>query len=388
MSEFIPFALPLIGDDEINEVVSTLKSGWLTTGPQTRRFENDFASFLGRDHAIAVNSATAGLHLALEAVGVGRGDVVVTTIYTFTATAEVIRYLDATPIFLDIDPVTKNLDINQLSEVVKMNTGRVKAIIPVHFAGLACEMDEIINIGRECGAVIVEDAAHALPTTYKGQLVGSFGDIAVFSFYATKTLATGEGGMVVTNNADWASRMKTMRLHGINRDVFDRYSSKKPSWYYEVVAPGFKYNMTDVAAAIGIHQLRKLNNMQRRRQEIAHIYLTEFSNLPFDLPFSPDSDVHAWHLFTIELKLNQLSLDRDGFISALVESGVGASVHFIPLHRQPYWKAFGALKDSDFPVATDKFLRTLSLPIYPAMSDDQIMRVVQAVKNICNQHAL
>jgi dTDP-4-amino-4,6-dideoxygalactose transaminase len=386
MLDFIPFAIPAIDDDEINEVVTTLKSGWLTTGPQTRRFETDFSTYLDREHAIAVNSATAGLHLALEAVGVTDGDVVITTVYTFTATAEVIRYLNGTPVFVDINPRTKNIDLNQLKKALDLYRGRVKAIIPVHFAGLACEMDEIFKYAKDCGAVVIEDAAHALPTTYKGKLVGSFGDITVFSFYATKTLATGEGGMVVTDNAIWAERIKSMRLHGINRDVFDRYSSSKPSWYYEVVAPGYKYNLTDVASAIGIHQLRKLEGMRQRRKNIADMYLSSFAGLPLELPYYDVNDVHAWHLFTIELITEKLTINRETFINKMADAGVGTSVHFIPLHRHPYWRDTYSLDDSDFPVATDKYLRTLSLPIYPRMSDKEVQRVITAVQSICKNH--
>lgn len=388
MSDFIPFALPTIDDDEINEVVFTLKSGWLTTGKQTHRFERDFAGYLGRKHAIAVNSATAGLHLALEAVGVGDGDIVITTVYTFTATAEVIRYLNATPIFVDIDPRTKNIDLDQMKKTLNQHRGRVKAIIPVHFAGLACKMDEIFKCAKEHNAVVIEDAAHALPTTYQGKLIGSFGDITVFSFYATKTLATGEGGMIVTDNEAWAERIRTMRLHGINRDVFDRYSSSKPSWYYEVVAPGYKYNLTDIASAIGIHQLKKLDAMRLRRKEIADIYCCAFADLPLELPYYEPQDVHSWHLFTMELVIERLSIDRDAFISAMVDAGIGVSVHFIPLHRHPYWQEYCHLKDSDFPVATNKYLRTLSLPIYPRMTDRQVQHVVETVTYICERHAV
>lgn len=386
MSDFIPFALPTIDEDEIDEVVFTLKSGWLTTGPQTRRFESEFSKYLSRTHSVAVNSATAGLHLALEAVGVGEGDVVITTVYTFTATAEVIRYLNATPVFVDINAQTKNIDLTQLKKALNQHRGRVKAVIPVHFAGLACEMDEIFQCAREHNAVVIEDAAHALPTTYKGKLIGSFGDITVFSFYATKTLATGEGGMIVTDNDAWAERIKTMRLHGINRDVFDRYSSKKPSWYYEVVAPGYKYNLTDIASAIGIHQLIKLDAMRQRREDIAKIYRSSLADLPLELPHFEPQDVHSWHLFTIELVTEKLAIDRDVFIKAMVDSGIGVSVHFIPLHRHPYWQASCCLKDSDFPVATDKYLRTLSLPIYPRMTDAQVHRVIETVRSICDKH--
>lgn len=256
MAEFLPFALPDTGEEEIAEVVDSIRSGWLTTGPKTKRFEQEFAGFIGNGvEAVAVNSATAGLHLALEAIGVCPGDEVITTPYTFTATAEVIRYLGADPVFVDIDPATFNIDPARIEAAV---TPRTKAIIPVHFAGLACDMESILAIARKHGLKVVEDAAHALPATCSGKLVGTMeSDATVYSFYATKTITTGEGGMIVTRDPETAARCRTMRLHGISRDAFDRYTSTKPSWYYEVVAPGFKYNMTDIAASLGIHQLKK-----------------------------------------------------------------------------------------------------------------------------------
>ena len=387
MVDFLPFARPDIGQDEIDEVVHTLQSGWLTTGPQTRRFESDFAAYIGRKHAIAVNSATAGLHLALEAIGIAEGDKVITTVYTFTASAEVIRYFNATPVFVDIDPITKNISVAALKQALAQHRGEVKAIIPVHFGGLACDMDELLQCAAEHGASVLEDAAHALPTTYHQKLVGSFGDMAVFSFYATKTLATGEGGMIVTNNDAWANRIRTMRLHGINRDVFDRYSSSKPSWFYEVVAPGYKYNLTDVASAIGIHQLKKLDMMQGQREHIATVYREQFADLPLDLPYADPNERHSWHLFTIQLQTGRLSIDRDAFVEKLMGLGIGTSVHFIPLHRHPYWRDTYDLRDDDFPVATDVYRRTLSLPIYSAMTPEQTERVVQAVRRVCHDHS-
>lgn len=384
MSEFLPFALPLIGDEEIAEVVDTLKSGWLTTGPKTIQFEQDFADFVGASHALAVNSATSGLHLALEAIGVGAGNKVITTTYTFTATAEVIRYLGADPILVDIDPNTFNLDIHQLRNALSSNDN-VKAIMPVHFAGQACEMNEILAMAKEYGVKVVEDAAHALPTTYKDKTIGSLSDITVYSFYATKTIATGEGGMITTENHEYLSRMKTMRLHGINRDVFDRYTSDKPSWYYEVVEPGYKYNMTDVASAIGIHQLKKAWEFQERRQWIADQYTQAFASLPFRTPFlKRQDDIHAWHLYVLQLELESLTVDRDQFIQLLVDEGIGTSVHFIPLHLQPYWRDRYNYKAEDFPIAFDVFSRAVSLPIYPKMQDEDVFKVIDAVKRVCS----
>ncbi|MEE9327321.1 MAG: DegT/DnrJ/EryC1/StrS family aminotransferase [Cocleimonas sp.] len=383
MDNFLPFALPLIGDDEISEVVDTLKSGWLTTGPKSARFEKDFADFVGASNALAVNSATSGLHLALEAIGIGEGDVVITTPYTFTATAEVIRYLGADPLLVDIDPNTFNIDPKLIRKAIE-NNDKVKAILPVHFAGQSCDMDEILSIAKEFDVKVVEDAAHALPTTWKGTTIGSISDITVYSFYVTKTIATGEGGMITTENEDYLSRMKTMRLHGINRDVFDRYTSDKPSWFYEVVEPGYKYNMTDVAASIGIHQLKRATEFQQRREWIGEQYTQAFTDLPLTTPYVayPD-DTHAWHLYVLQLDLESISIDRDKFIELMVEEGIGTSVHFIPLHLQPYWRDRYDYKENDFPVALNVFNRAVSLPIYPKMTDTDVERVIAAVKKVC-----
>jgi dTDP-4-amino-4,6-dideoxygalactose transaminase len=387
LDNFLPFALPLIGDDEISEVVDTLKSGWLTTGPKSARFEKDFANFVSASNALSVNSATSGLHLALEAIGIGEGDVVITTPYTFTATAEVIRYLGADPLLVDIDPKTFNINPKLIREAIEKND-KVKAILPVHFAGQSCDMDEIMSIAQEFDVKVVEDAAHALPTTWKGKTIGSISDITVYSFYVTKTIATGEGGMITTENEDYLSRMKTMRLHGINRDVFDRYTSDKPSWFYEVVEPGYKYNMTDVAASIGIHQLKRAKEFQQRREWIGEQYTQAFAGLPLTTPYVayPD-DTHAWHLYVLQLDLESISIDRDKFIELMVEEGIGTSVHFIPLHLQPYWRDRYDYQENDFPVALDVFKRAVSLPIYPKMTDAEVDRVIAAVKKVCKSVA-
>ncbi|MEA4924855.1 MAG: DegT/DnrJ/EryC1/StrS family aminotransferase [Syntrophomonadaceae bacterium] len=381
MLKFLPFALPDIGEDEINEVVDSLRSGWLTTGPKTKRFEEEFAQFIGSGvQAIAVNSATAGLHLALEAIGIKAGDEVITSTYTFTTTAEVIRYLGADPVFIDVNPLTLNLDVSQIRSAI---TGRTKAIIPVHFAGLACDMQQIIRIASEYNIHVIEDAAHALPTTCNHKLIGSLEtDAAVFSFYATKTLATGEGGMIVTRNKEIAQRCRVMRLHGINRDAFDRYTSKKPSWYYEVIAPGFKYNMTDLAASLGIHQLIKLNTMRIKRENIIREYDEAFKNLPLILPaHAKNHDQHAWHLYVIRLK-DEAKINRDDFIAGMFSFGIGCSVHFIPLHMQPYWRDTYSLKPGNFPCAYDAYCRAVSLPIYSRMSDNDQEQVIQAVTEL------
>ncbi|MEJ5169882.1 MAG: DegT/DnrJ/EryC1/StrS family aminotransferase [Fimbriimonadales bacterium] len=377
---FLPFALPDIGEEEIAEVVDALRSGWLTTGPKTKRFEELFSELMGGAHAIAVNSATAGLHLALEAMGVGPGDEVITTPYTFTATAEVIRYLGADPVFVDIDPVTLNIDPAGIEAKI---TPRTKVIEPVHFAGLACDMDPILRVAWRHGLRVLEDAAHSLPTTYKGRLIGTLdSDVAVFSFYATKTLATGEGGMVVTRCDDTAKRCRTMRLHGIDRDAFARYTSDKPAWYYEVVAPGYKYNMTDLAAAIGIHQLAKLVRFQKRREAMARRYDEAFADLPLILPaHAPEGDTHAWHLYVVRIK-PEAGIARDEFIRKASEMGIGCSVHFIPLHLHPYWRDAYGLKPEDFPNATEAFRGAVSLPLYTKMTDEDQERVISVVRTL------
>lgn len=381
MRDFLPFALPDIGEEEIAEVLDSLRSGWLTTGPKAKRFEQDFAEFIGYGvEAIAVNSATAGLHLALESIGIGPGDEVITTPYTFTATAEVIRYLGANPVFVDIDTETFNIDAAKIEAAI---TSRTKAIIPVHFAGLACEMDAIFKIARKHGFKVVEDAAHALPTTYKGKLIGSLeSDVTVYSFYATKTITTGEGGMVVTRNAEIAKRCRIMRLHGISRDAFDRYTSTKPSWHYEVVEPGFKYNMTDLAASLGVQQLKKARSFQKKREEMAAEYDEAFKALPVLLPpKAPYKDVHAWHLYVLRL-CDNASLSRNRFIELMAEKGIGCSVHFIPLHLHPYWRDTYNLKPNDFPNALHVYERVVSLPLYTKMAVSDQKRVMRAVREI------
>lgn len=384
-NKFLPFALPTIGEEEIAEVVDSLRSGWWTTGPKTRRFEQDFAEAVGAKNAIAVNSATAGLHLALEAIGVGPGDKVITTTYTFTSTAEVVRYLGADPVFVDIDATTLNMSIEGLSEVLRREKG-VKAIIPVHFAGQACDMDRIQELAAEYEIKVVEDAAHAFPASYRGRQIGTIGELTVYSFYATKTISTGEGGMVVTDDDALASRIKVMRLHGINRDVFDRYTSDKPSWYYEVIAPGYKYNMTDIAAALGIHQLRQAENFRRRRAEMAENYTRAFAELPLTPPSTVDSTtLHAWHLYVIRLQLDKINIDRNRFIEMMAERRIGTSVHFIPLHKHPYWRDTYRLSGHDFPVAERVFEEVVSLPLYPSMSDSDQQRVIDAVKMILEE---
>jgi len=377
---FIPFAFPELGEDEIAEVVDTLRSGWLTTGPKVQRFEEDFSAFLGEPglHALAVNSATAGLHLALEACGIGPGDEVITTTHTFTATAEVVHYLGAEVRLVDIDPATLCIDPVAVEAAVNVRT---KAIIPVHFGGLAADMTAILDIARRHGLRVVEDAAHALPATHRGRPIGTLdSDATVFSFYANKTITTGEGGMVVTRDPGLAARIRTMRLHGMSRDAFDRFTARVPSWYYEIVAPGFKYNLTDIAAAIGIHQLKKAEALRRRREAVAAAYNEGLSGLPLVAPPTAAADeTHAWHLYTPRLA-DGAPLDRDGLVDRLFADGIGCSVHYIPLHLQPYWRDRYRLRPADFPRSQAAFERMFSLPIYPRMSGADVDRVLRSLR--------
>jgi dTDP-4-amino-4,6-dideoxygalactose transaminase len=377
---FLPFALPEIGEAEIAEVVDTLRSGWVTTGPKARRFEAAFTEYLGDAslHSIAVNSATAGLHLALEAVGVGTGDEVITTTHTFTATAEVARYLGADVKLVDIDPATLNIDPAAVEAAI---TPRTKCLIPVHYAGLAVDMTAILDIARRHGLKVVEDAAHALPTTHRGQLVGTLqSDATVFSFYANKTMTTGEGGMLVTRDPAIADRARVMRLHGMSRDAFDRFTAKVPSWYYEIVAPGFKYNLTDIAAALGLHQLARANDFQRRRTELAAAYGEALAGLPLVRPPEPaPGDRHAWHLYVVRLA-GGAPIGRDALIEHLYADGIGCSVHYIPLHRHPYWRERYALRDEDFPHSQHAYERMLSLPLYTRMTDADVTRVAASLR--------
>lgn len=379
---FLPFALPEIGDEEIAEVVDTLRSGWVTTGPKAKRFEAAFGEFLGDPtlHCIAVNSATAGLHLALEALGIGPGDEVITTTHTFTATAEVVRYLGADVKLVDIDPATLNIDPALVEAAI---TPQTKAIIPVHYAGLAADMDAIHAIAAKHGLQVVEDAAHALPTTYKGRMVGTLDSAAtVFSFYANKTMTTGEGGMLVTRDAKLAERAKVMRLHGINRDAFDRFTAKVPSWYYEIVAPGFKYNLTDIGAALGLHQLAKVRRFADARRAVVERYNEALADLPVLLPPNAlPGDEHPWHLYVLRLA-DACPVTRDAVIEALFRAGIGASVHYIPLHLHPYWRDRYQLQPQQFPHSHHAYERMLSLPLYSRMTLADADRVVGVLRQV------
>ena len=378
---FLPFALPEIGEEEIDAVVECLRSGWVTTGPKTKQFEKEFAEYIGGGvEAISINSATAGLHLALEALGVGPGDEVIVPTLTFTATAEVIRYMGADPVFVDADPVTLNIDVDAVAAAI---TSRTKVVMPVHYGGLACNMDPLLALAREHGIKVVEDAAHAFPTRYKNRLIGTLqSDVTVFSFYANKTMTTGEGGMVVTRDAAIASRIKMMRIHGISRDAFDRFVSTKPAWYYEVVAPGFKYNLTDIASALGIHQLHKIDRFLERRQQLAKRYYEGLAGLPLILPAdASDGGVHAWHLYVVRLT-DGVQIARNDLIQKLSDLGIGTSVHYIPLHRQPYWRDTYDLIPEQFPQAEAAYQSMVSLPLYTRMTDEDQDRVIDALKGL------
>ena len=383
-NSIIPFAIPDIGQREIEEVVSTLKTNWITTGPKVKQFESEFASFFGPEFfAVAVNSATAGLHLGLESLGVGPGDEVITTTHTFTATAEVVRYLGAHPVFVDIDPITLCIDPKKIKEKISKKT---KVIIPVHFGGYPAEMNEIIDIAKKNNIKIMEDAAHSLPTTYNGKLIGSLNtDLTVFSFYANKTMTTGEGGMIVTKNRDLEKRIKVMRLHGINKDVFDRFNSNEASWYYEVIAPGYKYNMTDISASIGLIQLSRLKEMQKKRQSIAEAYNRMLVDLPIILPVTSDKDnIHSWHLYIIRLT-KDANISRNDFIDKMKDKNIGCSVHYIPLHVHPYWKKKYNLNVNNYSISQASYESSISIPIYSKLEHSQVERIAKTIRMILDK---
>ena len=382
-SKFIPFHIPAIGEDEIRSVVETLKSGWLTTGPKVKRFEEDFAGFVGCKYAVAVNSGTAALHIALDAIGINEGDEVIVPAMTFAATAEVVLYFKAKPVLVDCQRDTLNLDPSRVEAAV---TSKTRAIIPVHFGGQPCEMDEILGIAKKHNLRVIEDAAHALPANDHGRTIGTIGDITCFSFYATKTITTGEGGIATTENLEWAERMRMMSLHGISHDAWKRYT-KEGSWYYEILYPGFKYNLTDIAAAIGIEQLKKCNEFWEARQRIAMNYAKAFADLQeIQLPSCRTGVQHAWHLFVIQLNLERLRINRNQFVEALREREIGTSVHFIPLHLHPYYRDKFGYKSEGFPNASGAFERIISLPIYPKMTEGNVRDVIVAVRQIVQEY--
>jgi dTDP-4-amino-4,6-dideoxygalactose transaminase len=383
LRDSIPFALPDVGQAEIEAVSRSIRSGWVTSGPEMQAFEHDFNDFLGgRVESIALNSATAGLHLALEACGIGPGDEVIVPTWTFTATAEVVQHVGATPVLVDCDPVTLNLDLAAVSAAL---SPRTRAVMPVHFAGLPVDVATLrALVGQDIR--IIEDAAHALPSRWSGHLVGTcqWSDACVFSFYATKPITTGEGGMLTTADPLLAERVRRMRLHGIDRDAFHRFRTTKAGWMYDVVAAGHKYNLADPAAAMGRVQLRRALPMYERRRQIAHHYREEFKGLPLILPADINpSDSHAWHLFVLRLPENG-EVDRDGFIARLAESKVGTSVHFTPLHLLSHWSRVLNLRPQDLPTATAQAAKVVSIPMYSGMSDRQVELVISSVREALN----
>ena len=376
---YIPFARPVIGETEEANVLEVLRSGWLTTGKFAQKLEHDFATYIGVPHALALNSATSGLHLAVEALGVKADDYVITSPYTFSATIEIARYLGAHPLFVDIEEGSFNIDPVLIKRALDKHGGRVTCIIPVHLGGMPCDMASIKELSDGYGVPIVEDAAHALPCNTNAGIAGTVGDAGVFSFYATKNITTGEGGMLVTSSDHIARRAATMRLHGIDRDVWDRYQADSPAnWEYDIVAPGFKYNMPDLAAAVGLEQLSRADAFYERRAQIANMYLNRFKEYDFFIA-PPDSPGHSWHLFILGLKIESLSIGRNGFMLQLMDQGIGVSMHYKPLHLMSYYKKTYGYGDDEFPRSVDRYRRSFSLPIYPSLNDDEIERIIEVV---------
>lgn len=389
MSQEVPFHRPSIGTEEIEEVVRTLESGWLTSGPRTEQFEREFRRYLGVPHALAVNSCTAGLHLALAALNIGRGAEVITTPMTFCATVNTILHVGAAPVLADVGP-DGNLDPESVEQRL---TPRTRALLPVHLAGLPCDMDRLWRLARRRRLYVIEDCAHAAGSHYRGWPIGAGypptgdrSDAAAFSFYATKNLTTGEGGMVTTHSDEVAERMRVLCLHGISKDAWNRYSARG-HWYYQVLAAGFKYNLSDIQSAIGIHQLRRLEDFIRIRTRYARLYnqlLGEVEEL--ELPPEKADCRHSWHLYMLRLRLDRLSISRDEFILELQASGIGASVHFIPIPLHPFFAGFARRPENHCPNALALYPRLISLPLYPGMSEAQVEYVAEAVKQVVSRH--
>jgi len=374
----VPFHRPYMSNDEIAEVQDCLRNGWITMGRKTIEFEEQFGKYIGIKNSIAVNSCTAALHLALRVIGLKEGDEVIVPSTTFVATAEVVNYFNAKPILVDIDPETHLIDVSKIEEKISEKT---KAIIPVHFSGQPADMDEILELAEKYDLFVIEDAAHALPAWYKGKKVGTIGDLTCFSFYATKTLTTGEGGMVTTESNEWAERIRVLRLHGISKDAWKRYS-KEGTWEYDVLENGYKYNMTDINAALGLAQLRKLEWMWRERKEIAEKYNDAFKDLEEVILYKVKEDRKtSWHLYPLKLNLEALDISRSEFIEKLKERGIGTSVHFIPLYRFSYYRRLG-YRIEEFPNSEWVFERVVSLPIFPGMTDEEVNYVIENVVEI------
>jgi len=383
MSIDLPFHRSWLEEDEINEVVDTLKSGWMTTGPKTQLFEEAFRNYIGCKHAIALNSCTAGLNISLALQDFEPGDEIITTPMTFPATANVIVLNNFKPVFCDIEKGTLNINPNGIEEKL---TSRTRAIMPVHYAGHPCEMDSIEAIAEKKGLIIFEDAAHALETKYKGRKIGNMGHATSFSFYANKNITTGEGGMITVNDDALAEKIRVFRLHGLSRDAWKRYgNSGYAHWKLEM--PGFKYNMADINAALGIHQIKKADRFLKIRKEYAQKYDEAFKNIDeIETLEVKDYGESAYHIYVIALRLDKLNISRDEFLNALQSSGIGVAVHFIALHLQPYYAKTFNLKPEDFPVATDYSNRILTLPLYPKMTQKELDRVINTVVEIINKH--
>ena len=380
--EMLPFHVPDLDNREFDEIKDSLESGWVTTGPKTKRFEKEFAKAVGCKHAVALNSCTAAMHLALEAIGLSSGDEVITSPYTFAATAEVVRYFDAHPIFVDVEADTMNINASLIEGAI---TKRTKAIIPVHIAGLPSNMDAILDIAKRHNLKVIDDAAHAFPAKYHSHTIGGLSDVTCFSFYATKTLTTAEGGMLCTNDDDIADRCRMTSLHGIDKDAWKRYSAEG-HWYYEIQVPGYKYNMTDIAAGMGLVQLSKSDMMWQRRREIAMSYSAMFSSFAeLECPYDYHDAQHAWHLYMLRINPRLLSIDRRQFIDELRRRNIGSSVHFIPLHLHPYYRDTYGYQPESFPVAHREYEREISLPVYSKMTDADVQDVVDAVVDIVSR---
>jgi dTDP-4-amino-4,6-dideoxygalactose transaminase len=381
--DFLIFGSPLIGEEEIAEVVATMRSGWIGTGPKVNRFEELFREYTGAKYAAALNSCTAALHLSMIVAGIGPGDEVITTPLTFCATANTVLHAGATPTFVDIDRETMNIDPEQIEKAITKNT---KAILPVHLAGRPCRMDRIMALAREHGLLVIEDAAHCIEGKIGGHKIGNIGDLTCFSFYVTKNLVTGEGGMVTTNNPEWADKIRMYGLHGMSRDAWKRYSDEGFK-HYQVVFPGYKYNMMDIQASMGIHQMMRLQKTLQRREEIWRRYDAAFADLPLVLPKAADQDtLHARHLYTPLLKLEELRLSRDDIMNALYKENIGTGIHYISLHLHEYYvKRFGFKKD-DYPNAAYVSDRTISLPLSAKLADQDVSDVINAVTKILNYY--
>ncbi len=375
---FLPFAPPLIGEEEIAEVVDTLRSGWITTGPKTKRFESEFTAYLGAPGSLALNSCTAALHTALVTLGIKQGDEVITTPMTFAASVNVIEHCGARPVLVDVESHTLNIDPSQIEGALSRRT---KAIIPVHFAGHPADLDRLYESAGPDGIAVIEDAAHAVAARYKGRLIGSGENPVAFSFYATKNLTTGEGGML-TGNQEFLERARLVSLHGMSRDAWKRYD-KGGKWYYEVLYPGFKYNMTDIQAALGLWQLKKLPEFQQRRRAVVERYTSAFADHDvLETPVERSDVEHAWHLYVLRLRLDALRIDRDQFIEELSARNIGTSVHFIPIHVHPYYRDKYGFTPESFPVAYSNYRRMVSLPLNCRLSDQDVDDVIEAVLDI------